>query len=210
MFVISFIFYQSLKVKFSNLDYKIFIFLTGLILSPTFRTLAILSDSRLLGVTFFTISVFFFLKFYEDKKFIFVILNIIFYTVSAYISPNFSVFSIFFFVSYLKIFGLLSFKLFIIILLNILFSFPAFFYVFILKIDFINQGAAIGVDPDKNFLFINIFNSILITFSILFFYLIPFLVTKIISINNILKLKNLILSSLVFLICFYILIMIII
>jgi len=197
-------FYQTLKIKFSNLDYRIFIFLTGLIfLSPTFRTLAIWPDSRLLGVTFFTISVFFFLKFYEDKKFIYVILNIIFYTVSAYISPNFSVFSLFFFVSYLKIFGLLSLKLFIIILLNFLLSFPALFYVFILKVDFINQGAAIGIDPDKNFIFINIFNSILLTFSILFFYLIPFLITKIISISNILKMKNLILSSLIFLICFF-------
>ena len=197
-------FYQTLKIKFPNLNYKIFIFLTGLIfLSPTFRTLAIWPDSRMLGLTFFIISVFFFLKFHEDKKFLYVILNIFFYTISSYISPNFSVFSLFFFVGYFKMFGFLSLKLFIIILLNFLLSFPAIYYIFILKVDFINQGAAIGVDPDSNFIFTNIFNSILLTFSILFFYFIPFFITKIISINNILKIKNLISSLIIFLICFF-------
>ena len=46
--------------------------------------------------------------------------------------------------------------------------------------------------------FINIFNSTLITFSIIFFYLIPFLFTKIFQINKIFSIDNLLISLFIF------------
>ena len=48
------VFFQCLKIKYLNNNKKIFIFLISLIfLSPTFRTLSIWPDSRLLGLILF-------------------------------------------------------------------------------------------------------------------------------------------------------------
>ena len=89
------LFYQCLKIKF-NIDRKILILLTSLIfISPTFRSLSIWPDSRLFGLLFFTLSIFCYLKFTINKKFSYVLLNILTCALSAYISPNYSVFSLF-------------------------------------------------------------------------------------------------------------------
>ena len=180
------IFYKCLDIKFKNSDKKIFLFLTSLIfLSPTFRSLSIWPDSRMLGITVFTLSVYFYLKFVDEKKFIYIISNIFACAASAYLSPNFSVFSIFFFFMFVNIIGLKLNKIIPIIILNLILSFPAIYYIFILDINFLNKSAAIGgVGEGQNIFFINLFNSILITFSIIFFYLLPFLLLKIIKIKN--------------------------
>ena len=95
--LLPFLFYKCLAVKFRYIDKKILLFLLSLIfLSPTFRSLAIWPDSRLLGLAFFTLSIYFFLKFEDNKNFKFAIYNVITLAFGAYISPNFSVFSIFF------------------------------------------------------------------------------------------------------------------
>ncbi len=92
-----FVFYKCLTVKFIEVDKKILFFLSSIIfLSPTFRSLAIWPDSRLLGLTLFTLSIYYFLKFEDTKNFKFAIYNVIALAFSAYVSPNFSVFSIFF------------------------------------------------------------------------------------------------------------------
>ena len=101
-------FFKVLKIKFKNIENKYLILLTGLVfLSPTFRSLCIWPDSRILGLTFFTISVYYFFKFKENENFNYAIINIITCALSAYISPNFSVFSLFFFYIYLKYFNFL-------------------------------------------------------------------------------------------------------
>ena len=52
------------------------------------------------------------------------------------------------------------------ILLNILLSLPAFYYIVYLDINFFKESAAIGLDQNKNRIFFNnIFNDILITFT---------------------------------------------
>ena len=92
-----FIFYKCLTIKFSEIDRKILLFLSSLIfLSPTFRSLAIWPDSRLIGLIFFTLSVYFYLKFEDSKDFKFAVYNVVTLAICAYVSPNFSVFSIFF------------------------------------------------------------------------------------------------------------------
>ena len=90
-------FYQTLKVKFKNINNNhLFLFSLIFLLSPTIRSLAIWPDSRIYGLTFFIISIYFYLLFEREKKFKFVIGNIFALALSSYISPNFSVFSLFF------------------------------------------------------------------------------------------------------------------
>ena len=97
-------------------------------------------------------------------------------------------------------FKIISFKNFILIILNIIFLVPAFYYIFILDINFINKSAAIGLDKGDNILFVNVFNTILLTISIIFFYLIPFIITKIIYCHKYLDYKNFLISIIIWLI----------
>lgn len=196
------VFFQCLKLKHLNYDKKIFFFLTSLIfLSPTFRSLAIWPDSRLLGLILFTLSIYYFLKFEDSKDFKFAIYNIIILALSAYISPNFSVFSIFFLLKFILNYGIFSKKTLILIAINLVLAFPAFYYIFILDIKFFLKSAAVGIDSSQSIIFNNLFNDILITFSIIFFYIIPFIYFKIFKIENILNLKNILVTLFIFSIC---------
>lgn len=195
-----FIFYKIINEQIESSSKRIALILTGLIfLSPTFRSLSIWPDSRLIGLSFFSLSIFYYLKFCKGKQFKFAILNVFSCALSAYFSPNFSVFALFFLINYISIFGIKNKKLFIIIITNLLIAIPAIYYVFILEVNFLTKTAAIGGLAEKghNIFFINISNDILITFTIVFFYLIPFLFTKIIKIENLLKYENILFSLLI-------------
>jgi len=196
------IFYNCLKIKFIDVDRKILILLSSLIfLSPTFRSLSIWPDSRLFGLIFFSMSIFYFLKFYENKRFIFAINNIFFVALSAYLSPNFAVFSIFFMVKFISYYNLFSKKVFLLVVINLLLALPAFYYVFILDINFFLKSAAIGIKNNESIIFNNLFNDILISFSLIFFYLIPFIFTKVIKLNNSFNIKNFLISLTIILFC---------
>ena len=99
-------------------------------------------------------------------------------------------FQFFFMIKFMNEFKIISFKNFILIILNLPLSVPAFYYIFILDINFINKSAAIGLDKGDNILFVNVFNTILLTISIIFFYLIPFIITKIIYCHKYLDYKK--------------------
>ena len=86
-------------------------------------------------------------------------------------------------------------------MLNFILALPAFYYIFILDINFFLKSAAIGIENNEKIIFNNLFNDILITFSIIFFYLIPFLFLKIIKLNKILTIKNFLISLAIFLVC---------
>ena len=197
-----FIFYKCLTIKFSEIDRKILLFLSSLIfLSPTFRSLAIWPDSRLLGLIFFTLSVYFYLKFEDSKDFKFAVYNVVTLALCAYVSPNFSVFSIFFLIKFIFNYGFFSKKILFLIIINLFLALPAFYYIFVLDINFLLKSAAISIGENEKIIFNNVFNDILISFSIIFFYLTPFIFLKIIKINNILNLKNILISLFIFLIC---------
>ncbi len=199
--LLPYIFYKIIREQDYTKNKKIALVLSSLLfLSPTFRSLSIWPDSRLLGLTIFSLSIFFFIKFLNKRNFKFVILNIISCALASYISPNFSVFSIFFLINFILYYGFKNKKILIIIILNILISLPAIYYIFILDVNFINKSAAIGGIKNENIIFINIFNNVLITFSLIFFYLIPFIISKIISIKEILNYKNILTSFLIFVI----------
>lgn len=195
-----YIFFKIIREKANYVNKNIALILSSLIfLSPTFRSLSIWPDSRLLGLMFFSLSILFYLKFINSKKYKFAILNVLTCIISSYISPNFSVFSLFFLLNFTFHYGFFSKEIFVIVIINIMASIPAFYYIFILDVNFLNKAAAVGGLLERNnILFINIFNNILITFSIIFFYLIPFLFTKVIEVKNVINLKNILLSILIF------------
>lgn len=201
--LLPFVFFKCLKVRFKVKNENIFYLLTFLIfLSPTFRSLAIWPDSRISGLLFFTISLLFYLKFLETKKFNYALLNILSIAVSAYFSPNFSVFSIFFILNFVKYYKFQSKEFLLIVLINFFLAIPAIYYVFYLDINFLTKSAAVGIDSSERFFFNNIYNDILITFSIFFFYLLPFLISNIIKILNFKNIKNIFLTTIIFIICF--------
>ena len=80
-------------------------------------------------------------------------------------------------------------------------SIPAVYYIFILDINFLNKTAATNFNHNDKIFFNNIFNDILITFSLIFFYLLPFLIENIVKYSKIFKLSNLLFSIIIFLLC---------
>ena len=197
--ILPFLFFKVLCLKFNSVDKKILILLSGLIfLSPTFRSLSIWPDSRIIGLTIFLLSIYYFIKFEIELSFKYAILNILTCAFSAYLSPNFSVFSLFFLFKFINVYGLISPRIFLICLLNLILAIPAIYYIFILDINFLNKTAAISIDSSERIFFNNIFNDILITSSIIFFYLIPFLIIKLINIKKVFEIKNIIFSLLIF------------
>ena len=193
-------FFKSLNLIIK--DKNIIFFLVSLILiSPTFRSLAVWPDSRVLGLTFFLISIYEFIKFKQDKEFTNCVKNIIFLAIAAYISPNFSLFSIFYFLEFFIYYKKSLKHLFIIILANLMLAFPAFVYLLSLDSNFLLKTAATNLDQRDNTIFKNFYNNILLIVSIIFFYLIPFYFFKIIKINKKYFIKNSILALILTFFC---------
>lgn len=172
------IFFCCLKIRFPFIKKNIALLIAGVIfLSPTFRSLTIWPDSRILGVFFFTIGIFFYLKF-TQKNYLFkyAIFNTFFIVLASYISPNFSVFSIFFLFKFLKKISIN--KIILLIVINFLLSLPALYYIFFLDIFFFTAGKTPGLYGDSVSLDFNLSNKILIISSIVFFHLLIFLREK--------------------------------
>ena len=199
-----YLFFICLRLHFPSISNKILLSLTGLIfLSPYYRSLAIWPDSRILGLTFFMLSVYFFLLFQKkNKNFKYAVFNTISLALSSYISPNFAVFVVFFFLYFCLFFGL-SKKILILVILNLFLSIPAFYYLFILDVNFLTVEALKYNEAGLGQF--NLGNKILIISSIIFFHLLPFYLSKIDNINfygNIIS--KFITTVLIFAVCFYV------
>lgn len=175
LLLIIFFFYKCLKIKFYNYN-NLNLYLISLLLfiSPTFRSLSIWPDSRLYGLLFFIISIYFYLNFIkekdENKKFNFALLNTFYLCLASYFSPNFCLFVIFYLLSFFNHYK--TNKYFItIIIVNFFLSIPAIYYVFFLKIFFFfNSVSATG----KTLIAFNPANKIILISSIILFHYIPF------------------------------------
>ena len=140
--------------------------------SPYFRAGAIWTDDNILALIFFSISLFYFIKYEKNNsKIKYIILNTFFLAASCYLRPIYCIFSIYFFTIY---FINLKFnkKFIFYILANLILAFPAFYYVFILGID--------------KWIFTYLFRENIITpislaSSLIFFYLFPFLIGDILK-----------------------------
>ena len=197
--LIPYFFYLCLKIKYKFKINDIKILLPTIIfLSPYFRSASIWLGDENISLLFLLICFYFFLKFENSnkKKLSDIFLNILFLALAAYMRPIYSLFSIYFFVRYYFALNF-SLKLLFYIFINILLSFPAIYYVFVLDI---NQWFTPWLFRTN----LITFSSIIIT--ILFFYSIPFLLPNIkqnFQISNF-KLENLVFSIIfLFLLIFY-------
>ena len=193
--------FKSLNLVLKNK--QIVLFLVSLVfISPTFRSLSVWPDSRVLGLAFFTISIYYYLKFSVENKFIYCFKNIFFLSLSAYLSPNFAVFAIFYFYKYFLFYKNNFNYLIYIIIINLILSTPAFIYLDTLETNFLLKTGATNLEPNTSYLFTNIFNKIMIISSIVFFYLFPFLLLKIIKYSKY-RHSDLIVSLVLTLVCIY-------
>ena len=174
------IFYRCLKIKFKTTNNEILKILSCIIfLSPTVRSHAIWPYPIMWGLIFFTISVYYFLKFknikIRENKYFYI--SIIFLVISSYIHISFSVFAIYYFIYFFKNnkfnFSFIKFIIFIFII-----SIPAIWFVFFREGIYFFKGPE-GFEMTYFDIF-NIFNKIAIISTIMFFYLIPFFDNKLI------------------------------
>jgi len=200
-------FYKSLKKIFKTTPKNNLKLLASLLLLfPTFRSYSIWSDPHLLGVLFFTISIYYFLKFKENKNVLKnSLLNTFFLALSAYSSPNFGIFVIYFFYEFCLRFSF-SKNLILVIFCNFVLSIPFFYYLFYIDVNFIFNSN--GWDIGKNFYSLNnVSNKIIIISSIFLFYLIPFIFSKNfkLKINNFLKFRpfNIVFLSIFLASCYF-------
>lgn len=171
-----FIFYHCLKLVFDNIKVQSLQLLSFIIfLSPTFRSLSIWPDSRLPGLVFFVLAIYFFLKFMKNGDLKYMWLNSISLIVSSYISPNFSLFAIYFYFFFIKNVSIKN--LIPLFIFNFVVSIPIFYYLFVLKIFFLTAGKTVGLNGDYIGLSFNFADKIMIISSIILFHLLPVLLT---------------------------------
>ena len=181
-------FYKCLTFKFEQIDKNILLLISfSLFLSPTFRSLSIWPSSRIIGLIFFVMSIYEFLKYQKFGREKYLFKNIFYLILSSYISPNFSVFVIYFFFHYIKKENLILIIKYL-VFCGVL-SLPAFYYLFILDINFLTAATPGSSDDEKIGLSLNFANKILIISSIILFHLLPFLFNKSI-LNEFKKIEN--------------------
>jgi hypothetical protein len=175
--IIIIIFYKSLKVKYYYVKKEILYLISAtLFLSPTLRSLSIWPYPLIYAILFFIISVYFFLKFenHKNNNYKYALLNIIFLAISSYFTPNFCIFSIFFFFKFLRKYKFTK-KIYILILLNFLLAIPAILFLIKKNFYFFNYDVTNITFLEK----INISNKVILISTIIFFHLLPFLLINI-------------------------------
>ena len=192
-------FYKTLRIKFDNVDKKILILLSGLLIfSPAFRSSSVWPDSYNAGLLFLIISFYNYYKYKNNLKIKYFFYCTVFYTIASYFSPNFSLFSGFFFLNFCFL-NKKKKEIIFFFIINWLLAFPAIYYLFILKINFFHLGEQI-YGYDENFISLrNLSNKIILLPPIIAFHLLPIIFFK-------KKYNNFLLSDLFYFILYYILI----
>ena len=170
---IPYIFYLILITKDKIINNNLIKLLPGIFfISPYFRSGSFWIGSENISLIFLFSSFYVYLLFekQKNKKFNLIILNIIFLSLAAYLRPIYSLFSVFFLISLFN--DLIKIKrIFHYILLNLIIALPAFYYIFILKVNFFYIH--IGEQPITISRFINQFS---IVTSVLLFYSTPIII----------------------------------
>ena len=188
--LLPYIFYLCIKTKYEKQNqYLLSLIPVIIFISPYYRSSSIWMGPENVSIIFFLLSIYFFLKHEKDRdNLTFIILNAFFLAFTAYIRPIYSIFSIYFF---LKFYFNIKFSknLIYYVLLNILLSLPAFYYVFIMEINFFWSALVNEVSLSKYV------NQLAVTISLIFFYSIPFLFFQY---SNFLNIKKYNFTNLVF------------
>ena len=187
--------YLSLNLKFNFKKNNLVKFLPLIFfISPYYRSGAIWIDDNILSICFLTISIYFYLESkISQNNLKFILLNTLFLSLAAYFRPIYSIFGLYFFFSYFFQFKI-SKKFIYYIFFNIILSFPAFYYIFILDI---NEWFAPYI------LRVNLITILSLTISLIFFYSIPFVLSNINKSRISFYDKNTLLFSLIFLILLF-------
>ena len=160
--------YLSLKLKFTfkKNDLKNLLPLIFFI-SPYFRAGAFWIDDNILGLTFLTISFYFYLKFEKNKNksLNLIFLHVLFIAIAAYFRPIYCIFGVYFFLNFYSKLHLTK-KFFYYLFFNIILSAPAFYFIVILGQ---NEWFRTWFFRTNN---ITTFS---LALSVLFFYSIPFM-----------------------------------
>ena len=198
LIIIIIFFYRCLKLKFKDLKSEtIFFLISFLLFSPTIRSLINYPYPFIWGLSFFTISIFYFLKFNLKKSNSLKnsVLCVTYLAIGSYFTPNFSVFILYFFYFFYLKFQFDK-NLITIIIISILLSLPAFTLLFFNDFYMFKKN----VLPISLYEKFNIFNKIIIISSFLILFYLPFIFFQKISKS---KLKKKILNiRFIFLIIF--------
>ena len=173
--ILPLIFYLSLKTRFKNLDKSVIIILSSIILIfPAFQYSAIWGNNHNTALIFFTLGIFYFNSFIKEnftnnRK---LIISIIFFSLACYTKQYYSFFFIFLLI-YLV--NKIALKKFIFVLLFCIFcAIPGIYYLILNPLLFFGMKQNIT----------NFNSAILISSSIIFVYLIPFIIQKILNFQN--------------------------
>ena len=182
------VFYQVLILKYKNNFFGLFILSNFFLLSPYFRSYSIWPGDETISLIFLCISIYFYFRFVKSEKnsFLFLLSNVLSLAIACYLRPIYCIFSIYFLYSFF-INDKFNKRFFIVYFIsNIVLAFPAFYYVFILDVNFF--ASYLGG--------FNIVNTFTLFYLTIFFYLIPFIL---LDIKNIFYRFNLInfISSLI-------------
>lgn len=165
--LIPLIFYLCLKSQYKN-ENSIFFFSLLIFFSPYFRSSAIWPTTDNTALIFFLFFTFFFLKYVKTNRLDFFLYSIIFLFLTFYTRQYYILFI--FYLLFYEIFKRKFYiKKYLIIFISILFcSIPAIFYFFFY---YVTDISIVSGYFSKNF-----FNNFYLVPSIIFFYLLPFLI----------------------------------
>jgi len=185
--LICFTFYHCLIQKYGLQDREKFLLISSiLLLSPTIRSLTFWPYPFLIAIFLFLISIFFYLKFEKEKdsskKLKYALYNTLFLACSAYFTPNFGVFVLFYIIKFFKYFKY-RYQFFLILFINFFISIPAL--AFIVSHEFyLFTSEVFNITNSEKY---NLSNKIIIITSFLFLFFIPFVDLK--NFNNKYSLK---------------------
>ena len=197
IFATAIIFYKCLQIKYKNFSHLYLVVLSTMIfLSPSLRSLSIWPYSLGWGLLFFTISIYYYLKFqnyFNLKNSLIILINVI---IASYIYPSFAVFYLFYFYKIIE-----KQKNISLIIKLLLISFICFIpcLLYLLSIDILtifdkSQGVGASEGIATSALYLNVSNKILIIGSIILYLLMPVLNLKEIF-NELRNIKKLTLIS---------------
>ena len=159
-----FVFFKIIKLKYDGINNYLILIPGIFFLSPSFRTSAAWGFNDNIALIFFSLSIFYFIKFFNTKiikkKNIFLILNIFFLALASYVRQYYAIFIVFY------LYKIYQQKQFRILLLYI-------FFAIIFSLQAIIDTFVNNFTYSFNFIQVNIINSFLIFLTIFIIYLIP-------------------------------------
>ncbi len=192
------LFYFCLKLRFKDSNRNILLILSSVIFfTPGFRYSAIWANDHIFGCIFFLLSIFFFLKWFNDssnikKNFFYIFFNILSLTICCYSRQYYVVFFFLFLYIYFQYLNLNQFI--IVIFFCFLLSLPGLFIIYKFP----------GLFTKLSFTH-NLLNNLFGNFSALFVYVFPFFFINLLKKNNEnIKIKKIILLFFLSLFLFFI------